>query len=193
MLLEKLTEYYGLPGEAEASFISAHLEGYTEEDEQKLLDEVFASRSKRFGFPDVAFLTKLFAKVPPASKASGKVFWWRVCGNCKAEYSGDLMFCPRCWRNGYECREDSVRKGYSIPDTVIRFNKKYVTSTPQDMSCYECTHGGSQFCPYFGRASYDCHKRSSCPCNTCCMRTVSEREKVPGIQHVTVSLKRRGA
>ncbi|MCR5218601.1 hypothetical protein [Treponema sp.] len=187
MLLEKLTEYYGLPGEVEAGFITEHLEGYTPEDEKKLYEETLAQRTKRFGFPDVAFLTKLFEKFPPASKATGKVLWWNVCENCGCEYMGNLTCCPRCWRNGYTCRQVRVRKGYSIPDTVVRLNKPYTSSFKDDPSCYDCVHCGSHYCRFFGRPEHDCKQRNECPCNHCCMKAVSEaRESQYEVKTVTV-------
>lgn len=177
MFLEKLTDYYGLPGEVEAAFIAERLKAYTADDEVKLYEEVLKTRTKRFGFPDIAFLTKLFDKVPPADKVSGKIAWWKICDNCKCEYHKDLMECPRCWRNGYSCRSMKVIKGYSVADTVVKYNKTYTLSTKDDPSCYDCAHGGTNYCPDFGRSKFDCKKRHECLCNTCCMRAAAEEKR----------------
>ena len=58
MLIDKLRNYYGFPSNEQVEYISKNVLGITEADQDALADKIIEERSKRYGFPDIAFLSK---------------------------------------------------------------------------------------------------------------------------------------
>ena len=170
MLLDRLTAYYGIGGAEETAFITKRIESYTEEAQDRLFELITADCSKRYGFPDLQKLYKVFAEVRPDGKDTDqKVWYWFKCSNCGTQYWHDLMYCPACLSRGEKCQKVEIIKSAVPPtDSVIRFNKTQLFSDGLNKSCYECST--RQFCWNFGDAAYDCQSRLECPCNACCMR-----------------------
>lgn len=185
MLLERLTDYYGICGAEEAAFINKRLSMYTDQAQEQLFEIITQENGKRFGFPDLSKLSKAFAQVSPDGKSAGpKVWWWLKCRKCGCNYWGNLMLCPACNDKGIRSIEtEVVTSSFPPPDTVIRFNKTGSRSTKDFKSCYDCKSRAGSFCWDFGKPNYDCKKRAECPCNECCMRSMEwEKNAVTSLQ-----------
>ena len=64
MLIDKLRTYYGLPDSEQTEYINKNVLGMTEVDQDALAAKIIEARSKRYGFPDIAFLSKFFTGAP---------------------------------------------------------------------------------------------------------------------------------
>ena len=58
MLIDKLRDYYGLPEKEQVEYINKNVLGITEADQDAIADKIIEERSKRYGFPDIALLSK---------------------------------------------------------------------------------------------------------------------------------------
>ena len=174
MLLDRLTAYYGIGGAEEIEFINRRIDSYTEAGQERLFDLITAECSKRYGFPDLQKLNKVFADVAPDGSACTQKRWfWRVCRKCGAQFWDDLMFCPVCFRKGEKVTEADLKTSSTPPGKeVIRFNKCGFYEDGNYKPCVTCVHGTNGRCPSFGNAKFDCMKRVDCPCNECCMRAM---------------------
>lgn len=178
-LLERLIKYYGACDEEEVSFINKRIDLYSDRAQEELFEVITAENGKRFGFPDLQHLKKAFASVSVDGKTGvTNGYKWRKCSICGCEFSIDFMFCPGCYQKGTRtiARCDTttvIRSEFPPHKGVIYYNKSGLTPMFEgDTSCYDCQHKGDSGsgCPYFGKANFDCNKRSYCPCASCCMR-----------------------
>ena len=175
MLLERLTDYYGICGAEEAAFINKRVESYSEMAQEELFDLITSDNGKRFGFPDLQHLKKAFAQIAPDGTKGPRIYYWRVCRKCKSAFWSNLMYCPECHRKGDDHMEADCARSSMAPVNVIRFNKSYLKDTvhnPPETTCYDCGFNSTGHCPSFGNSKFDCLKRTVCPCNECCMKAM---------------------
>ena len=177
MLLERLTAYYGIGGVEETNFINSRIDSYSEAAQERLFEAITADCSKRFGFPDLQKLYRFFNEIAPDGKKEGpKVWFWRKCRKCGCEFWSDLMYCPSCYRQGIKNLEADIKTSSNRPGPeVIRFNKPGPYSDGNYKACADCEKRMGSFCYWFGVETYDCLKRSDCPCNECCMRAMKNK------------------
>lgn len=179
MLIERLEKYYGLADDEETRFILDKLDGYSEADEQRLYEYIISNKNRRYGFPDVSFLSKVFSEIKPESQKKNKKYYWCVCDNCGSAYSYRLSLtgCPVCWNKGFECRSyKMVVSENKPPMKVIRYNKS--TRIGNEKSCYDCEHNSLSFCGNFGNENYDCNKLGQCKCASCCIKAKRANESI---------------
>ena len=74
MLIDKLRNYYGFPEQEQVEYIAKSVLGMTEADQDAIADKIIEARSKRYGFPDIAFLSK-FLK---AAAKKTKMYYWAI-------------------------------------------------------------------------------------------------------------------
>lgn len=166
-LLERLTDYYGAPDNEQENFIAEREKYIDEETKSEIYSQLIQTRSKRYGFPDVAVLSKVLQKYTQA-KDTQKKHYWCVCDVCHTEYAYDFMGCPQCYIQGKDTRSYKLRVSDSpAPLNVIRYNKTRLGSD----GCVVCDKKAGSFCEHFGQEWYFCDRQDfdDCECKQCCL------------------------
>lgn len=168
MLTERLEQYYGLCGSEEREFIGKMTANCTVEEEDKLYERIVTGKTKKGGFPDISFLSRVFSDGLPRKSAK---HCWCVCDRCGAEYAYGMMLCPKCYEKGVSERAYHVRVSDSRPSaSVISYNKE-VPDIDGEMSCYRCEKRNFSYCQNFGRENFSCREEDFfvCRCRQCCL------------------------
>lgn len=175
MLLDQLRDYYGMPDQEQSEFITKRTQGMSEADQNDVYQKIIESRSKRFGFPDIAYLSKYLTQTPKKAR----VYYWAVCLECGTEYAGTMPMCPKCYDKGLECRAKNFKTSETpMPMKVIRYNKEYTYRQDNELLCYVCAEREMSYCPNFGRPDYFCKEYRECKCNRCCMIAKKANEQM---------------
>jgi hypothetical protein len=168
MLINKLRDYYGFPDNEQAQYINKKTFGMNEQEQDEIAEKIIESRSKRFGFPDIATLAKFLTGIP-AKKSKG--FYWSVCRDCKSEYDYRFIHCPACFLKGKR------NTGYFLktsdnppPKNVIRWNQTTLEDDGKSTYCVSCPTRDKGFCVKFGDPNYQCSSQEFeyCECKKCC-------------------------
>ena len=172
MLLEKLTQYYGIPDDAQTDFINKRVQGMSERQQDEAATKIIESCSKRFGFPEISTLAKYLTE-GAKHKVSG--FYWAVCNTCKAEYDYRFNYCPACLTSH---RPRDQWQGYKVrtsddppPAKVIRWNITLTRPIDEGQKiCANCEERSGSYCPMFGDPGKQCSKSDYeyCACKACC-------------------------
>ena len=172
MLIDKLRDYYGIPDAGQADYINKNVFGISEADQNAIADKIIEDRSKRYGFPDIAFLSKF---LKGAAKKT-KLYYWSVCNDCGAEFDYAFMHCPKCHLAGKRSTEMS---GYKVktsenppPRNVIRWNLTTFNVEESYTNCVICEHRDTGFCRWFGNPNHTCAQNDYeyCDCKVCCAK-----------------------
>ena len=167
MLIDRLRDYYGFPDNEQAQYINQRTRGMSETEQNAIADRIIESRSKRFGFPDIASLAKFLSE----SKEKRIIgFFWSVCNDCKAEYDYKFITCPACHLKGKKSSGYKVKASDNPPPkSVIRWNQPIIYPPDERQYCVNCEHKDS-FCLKFGDPDKQCSAQDFeyCPCKQCC-------------------------
>lgn len=169
MLIDKLRNYYGFPNNEQVEYISKNVLGITEAEQDALADKIIEERSKRYGFPDIAFLSKYLK----GAQKKTRIFYWSVCDDCGAEFDYGFMRCPACHLKGKQSSGYKVKTSENPPPrNVIRWN--LTTFNVQDgyTNCVVCEHRDTGFCRWFGNPNHTCAQNDYeyCECKACCAK-----------------------
>lgn len=176
MLLTRLTEYYGIPGEAQKSFIDARTQGMPENRQDEIAQAIIEERTKRFGFPDVSVLSKY---LPQRGTNTSHKYYWCVCNDCGAEYDYGFITCPSCFQAGKKSSGYTVKVSeYQPPIKVIRWNKNSLSGG--ENSCIECQNKNNSYCRNFGNPNWTCNQSDYeyCNCKKCCAKRKRENARI---------------
>ena len=169
MLIDKLRDYYGLPDSEQTEYINKNVLGMTEADQDALAAKIIETRSKRYGFPDIAFLSKY---VKDVSKKTKK-YYWSVCDDCGAEFSYSFMRCPKCHLAGKQSSGYKVRVSENPPPhNVINWNLTTFNTADNYTNCVICEHRDTGYCRWFGNPNHTCSQSDYeyCDCKQCCAK-----------------------
>lgn len=168
-LTERLTDYYGAPDREQEQFVSEREKYLPEQSKNAIYQQLIETRSKRYGFPDVAALSKVFQMFTP-EKETRKQYYWCICDECHTEFSYSFLQCPTCFIQGKN------RKGYKLkvsdnppPPNVVRYN--ITTLSSANDVCINCPVKSGSYCEHFGKEYYFCDKQDfdECQCKKCCL------------------------
>lgn len=176
MLIDILREYYGIPDIQTSQFIAEKTKGMAEEKQNEIAERVKQKHSQRYGFPDIAVLSKYFDTV----QVTTKKYYWSVCNDCKAQFDYRFNTCPKCFLVGKKSSGYGVKvSDYQPPKSVIRWNQTSLNIQEKEHTCYDCDHKDEGFCKYFGRPDWQCNKTDYeyCPCKKCCAEHRRANEK----------------
>lgn len=174
MLIDILRDYYGIPDVQTSQFIAEKTKGMAEEKQNEIAEQVKQKHSQRYGFPDIAVLTKYFDTV----QTKVKKFYWSVCNDCKAQFDYRFNTCPKCFLEGKKSSGYKVKvSDYQPPKSVIRWNQTSLQD--ETHGCFKCENKEDSFCPYFGKPGYQCNKTDYdyCQCKKCCINHRKANEK----------------
>ena len=168
MLIDKLREYYGFPGQEQSEYINKRTIGMPEAQQNEIAQKIIETRSKRFGFPDISILAKYFNDAG-SKKPHG--FYWSICNDCKTEYNYRFETCPKCYLAGKRSSGYKVRTSEDgIPAKVIRWNQTTLHPDKGNTYCINCEHRDTGYCRWFGNPDHECQQNEYeyCVCRRCC-------------------------
>lgn len=167
MLIDKLRNYYGLPDAEHAEYIKKCTRNMSEEMQDKIAQQIIENHSKRFGFPDVAVLSKYISE----TKKTGYKIYWAVCNACGCEYDYRFTSCPNCYLLGNKDEGHTVKVADKAPETkIIRWNIPILAPVEGMKTCAQCNNRTSGYCWMFGRPDQQCSRSEFeyCACRECC-------------------------
>ena len=174
MIIQDLELIYGFFRPEEKQWVEEHLKYLTETERINYLNFIKVDFPKTKGLPDIKTLKNTLLKV---TGKKAPVYYWKVCADCKTEYSFQLSLCPACYEKGMDCRMYEVKKSELRPPiTVIRFNKTFFRLKGQ-LSCYDCISRKQSYCSHFGQTDWECREFRDCSCSKCCIEYKKWNEK----------------
>lgn len=174
MFLDKLIDYYGMADDESKNFIEGRINKYSADEQDELVKKILAAIPRKFGFPDVNRLAKVFNDNPPKVR----IYFWAVCNDCGAEYDYQFMTCPKCFLEGKKSSGYAVRKSeYQPPMKTIRWNMPSLSGS--EYSCLNCEHKNN-YCKNFGNYTWKCKREEweYCPCKACCAKAKEQSRNV---------------
>lgn len=93
-VIAELTKYYETFDKASAEYIRNFFEVESEEKKNWLLKSVKETHPKKFGFPDISVLAKVYRSAPVFTQV--KTHAECICNDCGTVYAYELMNCPKC-------------------------------------------------------------------------------------------------
>ena len=180
MLYDRLAEYYG-DGDSEQEQYVKNAERKMDYDKQsELYSQIIEKHAKRYGFPDISFLSKMFGNATP--QGGTYKYFWAVCDDCKTEYDFNFNYCPKCFEmgkrnSGYKVKTSNTE----YPKSVIRWNMPVLEAPEGIRTCTHCESRTSGYCRGFGNPDWQCSKSDFdyCECKQCCAfyRKVNQNAK----------------
>ena len=167
MLIDKLRNYYGFPEQEQVEYIAKSVLGMTEADQDAIADKIIEARSKRYGFPDIAFLSKFLKN---AAKKT-KMYYWAICNDCKAEFDYSFIKCPACHLKGKQSSGFKIKTSENQPPAgIIRWNVMVLNPMEGFTNCVTCEHRDNSWCRWFGNPNHTCkpNEYEYCECRKCC-------------------------
>lgn len=175
-LLERLTDYYGAPDNDQEQFVAEREKHIDEESKSEIYSQLIQTRSKRYGFPDVAVLSRVLQKYTQA-KETQKKHYWCVCDVCNTEYAYGFMSCPQCFIQGKDTRSYKLKVSDNPPPpNVIKYNMTHLGND----GCVNCADKPGSFCEHFGQEWYSCDRTDfdNCACKQCCITHKKQNSKL---------------
>lgn len=175
-VITELTKYYETFDKDSAEYIRQYFVIDSIELKDYLIRTCKETHPKKFGFPDISVLCKIYKNAPVPS--SSNTFSACECKECKTLYAIDMMYCPVCWTNGKKVTEHFVRMS-DVSLRIINYNKKCANrkieeqyakdyNKPVETLCYDCDERENSFCSHFGETKYNCANKDECTCYRCC-------------------------
>ena len=172
MLFQKLCDYYGMADRETEQYITGFENKLTESQQEEAYTQIIQKRTRRYGFPDIAFLSGILQE--KAKDNSGMKFYWSVCNDCRSEFSYSFHTCPVCFLQGKTSSGYKVKTSeYQPPKKVIRWNLPLLKrSTPEEKVCADCACRDEGYCLHFGDPDYQCSRSDFeyCTCKSCCAK-----------------------
>ena len=172
MLFDRLCEYYG-PADAETEkYVTKCQEGMSEDTQVEVFDKIIRSRQRRFGFPDIAFLSSILQA--KGATTTGKKYYWSVCFDCGLEFDYSFYTCPKCYKDrDHRSSGYFVRTSDTFNKNVYRWNLPvFSKGNESEKICMECENKEKGFCFHFGDHNYQCDRQTFeyCQCKSCCIK-----------------------
>lgn len=167
MMFDKLCAYYGVADIEQTNFIKLRTSNMAEDTQDSIAQKIIESRSKRYGFPDIAVLSKFL----PEEKTPPRRYFWSVCNDCGAEFDYSLRTCPVCLANNHHSSGYKLRVSDIKSQNVVRFNIPTETTLPGLVPCVQCTEKDHGYCKHFGDPDWICGNNdfNYCSCKKCCL------------------------
>lgn len=111
-----------------------------------------------------------------------KLYAWRTCSVCHANYPSDALICVQCYRrSGRAVKENEnllesefatlvTKSGTEMPVKLFKYNLPYPMHGFK--TCGDCLTANKVFCSKFGIAGLFCKREEfdACACKDCCVK-----------------------